>query len=224
MSEVPAESRNEEEEARRIAEAVERSRRAYREIRLWGDPVLRSTASPVNDFGPSLRSRIEHMAQVMRDAPGQGLAAPQIGSLQRILIYQLPVENGIEASGPTALVNPRIVEASEEREMFLEGCLSIPSLFVAMERSVRVVVEASGPVGEPIEIEAEGMHASVLQHEVDHLDGVLLPDRLDRGDRREFLRAIRAAAAAGWPAEDQLIGAAAEILDARVGEAVREGE
>jgi peptide deformylase len=200
------------EKARRLAEAAERSRRAYEEIRLWGDPALRSRATPVGEFGAALRRQADHMIEVMQNAPGCGLAAPQIGSLRRLVVYQLP--GGIEEGPPPprALVNPKIVDASEEREVFLEGCLSIPRIYVAVERPSWVVVEATDPAGEPVEVLGEGFHASVLQHEIDHLDGVLLADRLERPDRKAFLRAVREAAAAGWPGEEILVGAAAELI------------
>ncbi|MFT3864421.1 MAG: peptide deformylase [Solirubrobacterales bacterium] len=167
-----------------------RRARAYREIRLWGDPALRARARPVTEFGPALAAEIAHQAQVLFDAPGVGLAAPQIGRLRRIVVYRLP-EDGPEPAF-RALVNPEIVVASPEREPFQEGCLSMPGLFAAVERAVAVTVRARDARGAPLEIEAEGHHASLLQHEIDHLDGVLIPDRLDRPARRRFLAELRA--------------------------------
>jgi peptide deformylase len=189
------------EQAQRLAEAAERSRMAYEEIRLWGEK-----------FSAALRRQADHMIEVMQNAPGCGLAAPQVGSLRRLFVYQLPGGVDEEPPPPRALVNPKIVEASEEKELFLEGCLSIPRIYVAVERPRQVVVEATDPDGEPVEVQAEGFHASVLQHEVDHLDGVLLADRLEGAERKAFLRAVREAAAAGWPGEELLVGAAAELI------------
>jgi peptide deformylase len=168
-----------------------RRARAYREIRLWGDPALRAVARPVTEFGPALEAQISHQAQVLFDAPGAGLAAPQIGRLRRIVVYRLP-DDGPEPFF-RALVNPEIVATATERELFEEGCLSMPDVFAAVERAAAVTVRARDPQGEPLEIEAEGHHASVLQHELDHLDGVLIPDRLDRATRRRYLAELRAA-------------------------------
>jgi peptide deformylase len=171
--------------------------RAYREIRLWGDPALRAVARPVTEFDDALAAEIAHQAQVLFDAPGTGLAAPQIGRLRRIVVYRLPRD------GPEpffrALVNPRIVAASPERELFEEGCLSMPGVFAEVERAAAVTVQASDATGAPLEVEAEGHHASVLQHELDHLDGVLLTDRLPRPDRRRVLAELRPALAAWRP-------------------------
>jgi peptide deformylase len=170
-----------------------RRARAYREIRLWGDPALRVVARPVTGFGPGLEAEIAHQAQVLFDAPGAGLAAPQIGRLRRIVVYRLP-EDGPEPFF-RALVNPRIVAASSRRELFEEGCLSMPDVFVAVERAAAVTVRARDASGAPFEVEAAGHHASVLQHELDHLDGVLIPDRLTRAARRRYLAELRAALA-----------------------------
>jgi peptide deformylase len=174
-----------------------RRRRAYGEIRLWGDPALRATAMPVTEFGPALEAEVARQAQVLFDAPGAGLAAPQIGRLHRIVVYRLP-EDGPEPAF-RALVNPEIAAASSEREVFEEGCLSMPDLFAEVERAAAVTVRARDPLGAPLEIQAEGRHASILQHEIDHLDGILVPDRLARPARRRFMAELRAAAP-GWTA------------------------
>jgi peptide deformylase len=166
-----------------------RRRRAYREIRLWGDPALRSTAAPVTE--------VDHQAQVLFDAAGAGLAAPQIGRLRRIVVYRLagdPDEPFVRA-----LVNPEIVVASPEREQFEEGCLSMPGIYATVERAAAVTVRARDAAGEPLEIDAEGRHASVLQHEIDHLDGILIPDRLARPERKRYLAGLRAALASPRP-------------------------
>jgi peptide deformylase len=168
-----------------------RRRRAYGEIRLWGDPALRMAARPVTEFGPALTAEVAHQAHVLFDAPGAGLAAPQIGRLHRIVVYRLH-EDGPEPAFRT-LVNPEIVAASPERELFEEGCLSMPDVFAEVERAVAVTVRARDPLGTPLEIDAEGRHASLLQHEIDHLDGILIPDRLARPARRRFMAELRAA-------------------------------
>jgi peptide deformylase len=174
-----------------------RRRRAYREIRLWGDPALRMAAHPVAEFGPALAAVVAHQAQVLFDAPGAGLAAPQIGLLRRVVVYRLP-DDGPEPAF-RALVNPEIVAASPDRELFEEGCLSMPYIFAEVERAAAVTVRARDPLGAPLEIQAEGRHASLLQHEIDHLDGVLIPDRLARPARRRFMAQLRAAVPS-WPA------------------------
>jgi peptide deformylase len=168
-----------------------RRRLAYREIRLWGDPALRMSAHEVTEFGPALAAEVAHQAQVLFDAPGAGLAAPQIGRLHRIVVYRLP-EDGPEPAF-RALVNPEVAAASADRELFEEGCLSMPDVFAEVERAAAVTVRACDPLGAPLEIHAEGRHASILQHEIDHLDGVLIPDRLSHQARRRFMAELRAA-------------------------------
>jgi peptide deformylase len=170
-----------------------RRARAYREIRLWGDPALRTPARPVAEFDAALVAEVDHLAQVLFDAPGAGLAAPQIGRLRRIVVYRLP-EDDDEPFFRT-LVNPEIVVASPERELFEESCLSMPGVFATVERAAAITVRARDAGGAPLEIDAEGQHACVLQHELDHLDGVLIPDRLDRPARRRYLADLRAALA-----------------------------
>jgi peptide deformylase len=170
-------------------EAAARSRRAYREIRLWGDPALRSRAVPVAGFDAALAAEIAHQAQILFDAAGAGLAAPQIGRLRRIVVYRL-AEDPDEPFFRT-LVNPEIVAASPEREEFEEGCLSMPGIYATVERAAAVTVRALDATGEPFEIDAAGRHASVLQHEIDHLDGILIPDRLARPERRRYLAELR---------------------------------
>jgi peptide deformylase len=180
-----------------------RRRRAYREIRLWGDPALRSTAAPVTEFDAALAAEVDHQAQVLFDAAGAGLAAPQIGRLRRIVVYRLAEDPG--EPFVRILVNPEIVAASPERERFEEGCLSMPGIYATVERAAAVTVRAFDPAGEPLEIDAEGRHASVLQHEIDHLDGILIPDRLTRPERKRYLAELRASVA-GFGAGDQLGG------------------
>ncbi|HUH12717.1 MAG TPA: peptide deformylase [Longimicrobiales bacterium] len=157
---------------------------AVREIRLLGDPVLREPAVPVEAVDDELRALVADMMETMYDAEGVGLAAPQIGISRRIIVVDTH-QAGDEAF---ALVNPRVVESAGGPEKFEEGCLSIPGLAELVERPTRVVVEALTPAGESLRMEAEGFLARVLQHEVDHLDGVLFIDRLSPLKRRLLLK------------------------------------
>jgi peptide deformylase len=167
-------------EARRVA--------AMSFIRSLGDPVLKSRATPVDRFDDSLRRQVARMAGIMNDALGVGLAAPQLGISQRLLVYRV---------GPDAplitLANPEIEWASDEREGSDEGCLSIPGVMVDVERPVYVRVRAQDEEGEPRSVEASGLEARVIQHEMDHLDGVLILDRTGRDERKRALRELREA-------------------------------
>ena len=155
-------------------------------IRKWGDPVLKSRATPVDRFDETLQQQVQRMAGIMRDAVGVGLAAPQLGISQRLLVYRI----GSDAPLIT-LVNPELEWHSEDRETLEEGCLSIPSVAVDVERPVHVRVRATDERGEERLVEASGLEARVIQHEMDHLDGVLMLDRASREDRKEALRALR---------------------------------
>ena len=135
------------------------------------------------------------MGELMQDALGVGLAATQVGVLHRVLVYKAHEEDPV-----TVLVNPVIEWSSEERETASEGCLSLPGVSVEVERAVSVRVTAVDAAGTPLEVEAEGLPARIIQHEVDHLDGVLILDRIGRAERKEAMRAMREAqeeAAAG---------------------------
>jgi peptide deformylase len=167
-------------------EVVERRTAALAEVVKFGDPVLKSKASRVTDFDHDLRLAAERMLHVMRDAMGVGLAATQLGILRRLLVFQA----GADAL-PTALVNPEIEWLSEETVTAEEGCLSIPRISVDVERPLYARVSGVDLEGEPLLIEASGLEARVLQHEIDHLDGVLILDRTDREQRRGALRALR---------------------------------
>ena len=173
------------------AETRERRDRALRFVRKLGDPVLRAKALPVERFDERLRREVERMGELMHDALGIGLAATQLGVLHRVLVYRAYPEDPL-----TALVNPEIEWRSDEREAAMEGCLSLPGVHVEVERPARVRVRAQDAGGEPLEIEAEGLTARVIQHEVDHLDGVLILDRISREDRKQAMRAMREALAA----------------------------
>ena len=159
------------------------------EIRTFGDPVLKSRATPVKEFDESLQLLAEEMLKIMRGADGVGLAANQIGRLKRILVAAYEDEGGEPVE--FAVVNPKIEERSEETEKDVEGCLSLPGTRVEVERSKAVTVTGQDPTGKPLEIEAEGLLARIFQHEIDHLDGVLILDRTDRESRKQALREMR---------------------------------
>ena len=147
--------------------------------------ALKQRAEPVDPATDSdLRELCRKMAQAMYDAPGIGLAAPQIGVLKRVIVYDLDEES----RGVVALCNPEIIESSEECELDDEGCLSLPGITVPIERSCSVVCEAQTLTGRRVRIEADGLHARLLQHEIDHLDGVLMIDRATPEERKAALR------------------------------------
>lgn len=186
MSEADAVAEREELDP----EVRERREAALQHVRKLGDPVLRAKALPVERFDEDLAAEIERMGQLMHDALGIGLAATQLGILQRVLVYRADPEEPI-----TALVNPVLEWASEETEVAEEGCLSIPGVQVEVERPARVRVSAHDVEGGPLAFEADGLHARVIQHEVDHLDGILILDRISRTERKEAMRALREARA-----------------------------
>ncbi len=167
-------------------ETLERRREALAVVRKFGDPVLRSPASPVEDYGPGLAAEVERMVAIMHDALGVGLAATQLGVMRRLLVFQA----GPDAT-PTALVNPEVEWRSDEGETAEEGCLSLPGIVVDVERPLHVRVRATDAAGDPLSVEASGLEARVIQHEVDHLDGVLMLDRTTRDQRKGALRALR---------------------------------
>ncbi len=168
------------------AKLLERREAALAHVIKFGDPVLKSVASPVSNFGPELRAEVERMIGIMRDGMGVGLAATQLGVLRRLLVFQAGADGE-----PTALVNPRIEWTSEEGSLAEEGCLSLPRVSMDVERPLHVRVSGRDAEGEAIEIEASGLEARVLQHEIDHLDGVLILDRTTRNQRKAALRALR---------------------------------
>jgi peptide deformylase len=168
-------------------EALERRTRALSQVVKFGDPVLRSPASPVTEFDEGLEAESERMIGLMRDAIGVGLAATQLGVLRRMLVFQV----GSDAE-PTVLVNPEIEWRSDEDFATAEeGCLSLPGVIVDVERPLHIRARAVDVHGEPLSIEASGLEARVIQHEVDHLDGVLMLDRAEREQKRAALRALR---------------------------------
>jgi len=176
----------EEGERQLEAELLERREAALANVIKFGDPVLKSVASPVAGFGPELRAEIERMIAIMRDGMGVGLAATQLGMLRRLLVFQASSD-----SEPAVLVNPVIEWLSEEGSLAEEGCLSLPRVSMDVERPLHVRVSGRDGEGEPVEIAASGLEARVLQHEIDHLDGVLILDRTSRDQRKGALRALR---------------------------------
>lgn len=167
-----------ETEARRAA--------AMSFVRRLGDPVLKSRATEVDRFDDTLKGQVARMAGLMQDAIGLGLAAPQLGLSQRLLVYRVGPDAPV-----VALVNPELEWSSDEDETMEEGCLSLPGVTVDVGRPVYVRVRARDELGEDRVVEASGLEARVIQHEIDHLDGVLILDRTTREQRREAMRALR---------------------------------
>jgi peptide deformylase len=184
VGEVEGQIRSEELDAEREA----RRRAALAQIRQYPDPVLRMAANEVQDLDDAVAGLVERMTNLMQEARGVGLAAPQVGVLRRILVYQTSEEDPV-----VALVNPRLTGTSDEQETLDEGCLSLgaASVIVPVTRPATVTVEATTPAGKPLTIEAEGLEARVIQHELDHLDGVLTIDRTSPEARRTALGQLR---------------------------------
>jgi peptide deformylase len=152
-------------------------------VRVFGDPVLKQRAREVEELDGSLAALVEAMYETMYEAVGVGLAAPQIGVQQRIFTYDV-------GEGPHAVVNPDIVQASGEW-VYNEGCLSVPGLHFEITRPKLVTLRGVGVDGSEVEIEADEVLGRVFQHEIDHLDGVLLIDRLEPDERKRALRTLR---------------------------------
>jgi len=178
----------EEREAELDPEVAQRRAVALSHVRKFGDPVLRTRARQVERFDDALRSEVERMGALMGDALGVGLAAPQVGVLHRVLVYRVQHQAPV-----AALVNPEIEWKGKELESIEEGCLSLPGVLVDVERPVHVRVRALDEQGDPLLIEASGLEARVIQHEIDHLDGVLILERTTREQRKEAIRALREA-------------------------------
>lgn len=186
------------EESQLEAELLERREAALAHVVKFGDPVLKSKASPVREFGSELRAEVERMVGIMRDSLGVGLAATQLGVLRRLLVFQAGSD-----SEPTALVNPEIEWLSDEVVIAEEGCLSLPRVSMDVERPLHARFSGFDVDGEPIRIEASGLEARVLQHEIDHLDGVLILDRAPRVQRKAALRALREGGSYSPPLGDE---------------------
>jgi peptide deformylase len=162
---------------------------AIQPIRLFGDPVLRTRAEPVVDFDAELRRLVKDLSDTMMDAPGVGLAAPQLGVSLRVFTYVADDELG-------HLVNPDLDLSAEEQDG-PEGCLSLPGIEYDCIRAQRVVAKGFNEYGDPVVIEGSDLLARCIQHETDHLDGILFIDRLDRASRKAAMKAIREAEWAG---------------------------
>jgi peptide deformylase len=173
-----------EEEAQAEAERLVRKEIALSQIRQYGDPVLRMRADEVEEFDEELRNVSERMIQLMHDAEGVGLAATQVGILRRFFVFTLDGEDRL-------LVNPVVTPVGRDTEVDAEGCLSLGSVRVPVERATKVALEARDVDGNPVSLELEGYPARVVQHEVDHLDGKLMLDRTDPESRREALGRLR---------------------------------
>jgi peptide deformylase len=181
------EDEGEELEEREIdAQAQARRRIALAQIRQYPDAVLRMRAREIESFDDDLVRLADRMAHLMHDARGVGLAATQVGVLQRLFVFQQA-----EADDVTAIVNPEITARTEETEVADEGCLSLQGVLVPVERAVGVTIEGQSLRGEPLRLELEEMDARVVQHELDHLDGVLMLERTDDESRREALATLR---------------------------------
>ena len=159
---------------------------ALRLVRKYGDPVLKSRALPVERFDDGLREEIRRMGDLMNDALGIGLAATQVGVLHRVLVYRVEHDSPVNA-----LINPVLEWSGGDKETMEEGCLSLPGVHVDVERPTHVRVRAQDATGEPILVEATGLEARVIQHEMDHLDGILILERTSRDQRKEAMRTLR---------------------------------
>jgi len=159
---------------------------ALRLVRKYGDPVLKSRALPVEHFDDALREEIRRMGDLMNDALGIGLAATQLGVMHRVLVYRVDPDAPV-----AAVVNPVLEWSSRDEEALEEGCLSLPNVLVDVDRPIYVRVRGFDEYGDELLIEASGLEARVIQHEMDHLDGVLILDRTSRDQRKQAMRTLR---------------------------------
>jgi peptide deformylase len=189
LDEVEEEHGQEEPEV--DPETAARRAAALARVRKFGDPVLRTRAREIDKFDDALLTEVQRMGEIMHDALGVGLAATQLGVLHRLLVYRVQPDSPV-----AALVNPEIEWEGEELEEAEEGCLSLPEVLVDVERPVHVRVKAKNERGEDVVVEASGLEARAIQHEIDHLDGVLILDRTAREQRKEAMRTLREAQAA----------------------------
>jgi peptide deformylase len=193
-AQAPEERLDPETRARREA--------ALRHVRKYGDPALRTRARPVEVFDSALVDEVRRMGDLMDDALGIGLAATQLGVMHRVLVYR------VDQDAPLGvLVNPDIEWKGDDVESMEEGCLSLPGVGVEVERPIRVRVSAYDEHGAPLVVEASGLEARVIQHEVDHLDGVLILDRTSRDQRKQAMRAMREAMAGHPPPDTPAVSA-----------------
>ncbi len=186
--EVHTEAHGEIAEPNERLDPETRARRAaaLKLVRKYGDPVLRSRALEIDRFDDALVDEARRMGKLMHDSYGIGLAATQVGVMHRLLVYRTELEGTV-----AALVNPVLEWASKDKETSEEGCLSLPGVGVDVERPVHVRVRAHDEYGKEILIEASGLEARVIQHEMDHLDGVLIVDRTSRDQRKQAMRTLR---------------------------------
>ncbi len=180
------EGHEESDERQLDAQAQARRRVALAQIRQYPDAVLRMRAREIEHFDDDLLRLADRMAHLMHDARGVGLAATQVGVLQRLFVFHAAGDDGV-----TAIVNPEITARTEEIEVADEGCLSLQGVLVPVERAIRVTIEGQDLRGEPLRLELEEMDARVVQHELDHLNGVLMLERTDDESRREALATLR---------------------------------
>ncbi|MEA2449112.1 MAG: peptide deformylase [Thermoleophilaceae bacterium] len=176
----------ETDEERQDPEVAARRAAAMAFIRRYGDPVLKSRATQVDRFDDALRDQVGRMGAIMDDAIGVGLAAPQVGLSQRLLVYRVGHDSPL-----IAVINPEVEWSSDDEESLEEGCLSLPGVHVDVDRAIHVRVRAQDEHGDARLIEASGLEARVLQHEIDHLNGVLILDHASRDQRKEAFRALR---------------------------------
>ncbi|MGA7397064.1 MAG: peptide deformylase [Solirubrobacterales bacterium] len=179
-------------------ETMRKREEALAQVVQYGDPVLKSKASAVTEFDNALAEEIERMIHLMRDGLGVGLAATQVGKLRRLLVFQTNSD-----AEPQALVNPEIEWLSDEAEIMVEGCLSIPRVVVEVERPLYARVRGQDQTGAEMLIEASGHEARVLQHEIDHLDGILILDRTERWQRKGAMKALRRGDSYSPPVDDE---------------------
>jgi peptide deformylase len=175
---------HDEEQQRLDAEADARRRLALAQIRQYGDPALRLTAKEVTEFDDDLRRLADRMVHLMHDAQGVGLAATQVGVLRRLYVFD-------DEDGAHAIVNPVVAERADETASDLEGCLSLQGVRVPVERSIKLTVEGKDPNGDDVRYELDEYASRIAQHEIDHLDGVLIIDRTDDEHRKEALSTLR---------------------------------
>jgi peptide deformylase len=183
---APADEAGEVRTRKLDPEAEARRRLALAQIRQYPDPVLRMQAREVEGFDGDLEKLVERLEHLLREASGLGLAATQIGVLRRVFVFLPDPEQE-----PVALVNPRFSVTSEERESDTEGCLSLQGVVIPVERHTSLTLEGKSPTGEDVRLELDGLPARIAQHELDHLDGVLILDRTTPDARREALGLLR---------------------------------
>jgi peptide deformylase len=186
MASTTKPSRKERREQEREDRSEARRQLALGQIRRYPDPALREKAREVEEFSDDLRALVARMGRVMEDAHGVGLAATQLGLLRRILVFRAGDDDELGV-----IVNPVISEKSEDTATDDEGCLSLPEVHIPVERFRSIVVIGQDGIGEPVRIEADGLQSRVIQHEIDHLDGVLILDRTTPEARREAIRSLR---------------------------------